>query len=82
MLSHVQLFATLGTVACRALLSMEFPRQESWNGLLSLMPGDLPGPGIEPMSLASPALAVGFFTTEPPGKPKVDLQCVNFRHTE
>ena len=27
---------------------------------------DLPGPGIEP---ASPALAGGFFTTEPPGKP-------------
>ena len=31
-------------------------------------PGDLPDPGIEPMSLASPALAGGFFTTEPPGK--------------
>ena len=73
MLSHVQLFATLGTVACRALRSMEFPRQESWSGLLFLMPGDLPGPGIKPMSLASPALVVGFFTTEPPGKPKVDL---------
>ena len=28
-------------------------------------PGDLPNPGIEP---ASPALADGFFTTEPPGK--------------
>ena len=27
---------------------------------------DLPGPGIEPMS---PALAGGFFTAEPPGKP-------------
>ena len=25
-------------------------------------PGDLPNPGIEPMSLVSPALAVGFFT--------------------
>ena len=29
-------------------------------------PGDLPDRGIEP---ASPALAGGFFTTEPPGKP-------------
>ena len=29
--------------------------------------GDLPDPGIEPASLA---LAGGFFTTEPPGKPK------------
>ena len=27
---------------------------------------DLPGPGIEPVS---PALAGGFFTSEPPGKP-------------
>ena len=30
-------------------------------------PGDLPRPGIEP---ASPALAGGFFTTRPPGKPE------------
>ena len=32
-------------------------------------PGDLPNPGIEPMSLVSPVLAGRFFTTEPPGKP-------------
>ena len=32
-------------------------------------PRDLPDPGIEPMSPASPALAGRFFTTEPPGKP-------------
>ena len=31
--------------------------------------GDLPNPGMEPASLASPALAGGFFTTVPPGKP-------------
>ena len=30
-------------------------------------PGDLPDPGIEPMS---PALAGRFFTTEPPGNPQ------------
>ena len=30
--------------------------------------GGLPNPGIQPMSPASPALAGGFFTTEPPGK--------------
>ena len=35
-----------------------------------LSPGDLPDPGIEPVSLGSAALAGGFFTTEPPGKPK------------
>ena len=34
-------------------------------------PGDLPDPGIEPMSQASLAFARGFFTTEPPGKPYV-----------
>ena len=32
-------------------------------------PGDLPDPRIEPMSLTSPTLAGGFFTTMPPGKP-------------
>ena len=32
-------------------------------------PGDLPGSGIKPESPVSPALAGGFFTTEPPGKP-------------
>ena len=34
-------------------------------------PGDLPNSGIE---LASPALAGGFFTTEPSGKPAADLE--------
>jgi len=48
---------------------MEFSRQEYWSGLLCPPPGDLPDPGIKPMSPASPALAGGFFTTEPPGKP-------------
>ena len=32
-------------------------------------PGGLPNPGIKPTSPASPALADGFFTTEPPRKP-------------
>ena len=44
---------------------MEFFRQEYWSGLPFPSPGDLPNPGIEPMS---PALAGRFFTTEPPGK--------------
>ena len=70
MFSRVQLFATLWAVACQAPLSMEFSRQEYWSGLPCLPPGDLPNPGIDPMSLVSPALAGGFFTTELPGKPK------------
>jgi len=46
---------------------MEFSRQEHWSGLPFPPLGDLSSdPGIEP---ATPALAGGFFTTEPPGKP-------------
>ena len=48
-LSYVQLFATL--LACQALLSMEFPRQEYWSGLPFPPPGDLPDPGTKPESL-------------------------------
>ena len=65
--SCVQLFATLWTVAHQAPLSMGFPRQEHWSGLPCSPPGDLPNPGTEN---ASPALADGFFTTEPQGKPR------------
>ena len=43
---------------------MRFSRQEYWSGLQFLSPGDLPDPGIEPMSLMSPALAAEFFTTD------------------
>ena len=51
--------------ANQAPLSMVFSRQEYWNGLPFLTPGDLPHPGIEPVS---PALAGWFFTAEPAGK--------------
>ena len=34
-------------------------------------PGYLPNPGTEPVSLASPALPGGFFTTVPPRKPYI-----------
>ena len=69
MLSHARLFETLCTVAYQTALFMEFSRQEYWKWLPFPNPGDLPDPGIEPVSLASPELAVGFFTTTPPGKP-------------
>ena len=62
-LSHIWLFATPWTVAHQAPLSMGFTRQEYWSRLPFPPPGDLPDPGIEPRS---PALAGGFFTTEPP----------------
>ena len=38
--------------------------------LLFSPPGDLPNPGIEAISPASPALAGGFFTAVPPGNPR------------
>ena len=62
-LSHVQLFATLWTAALQAPLSTGFSRQEYWSELSCPPLGDLPDPGIEPMSLTSSALAGGFFTT-------------------
>ena len=58
-------FTAPRTLARQASLSMGFPRQEYWSGLPFPSPGDLPNPGIEPIS---PALAGGFFTTEPSGK--------------
>ena len=54
---------TLWTVACWDALSMGFSRQEHWSELPCLPPGDLPNPGVEPMSLMSPALVGGLFTT-------------------
>ena len=51
-LSHVWLFATPWTVAHQAPPSMGFSRQEYWSGLPFPSPGDLPNPGMEPVSLA------------------------------
>ena len=71
---HIRFFCNPWTVAHQDPLSMGFPRQEYWSGLPFPTPGDLPNPGIEPTSLASSALAGGFFTTEPPGKPPECLE--------
>ena len=65
-LSCVQLFVTPWTVACQALLSVKFSRQEYCSGLPFPPSGDLPDSGIEPASLVPPALAGRFFTTGPP----------------
>ena len=61
------------TVAHQSPLAIGFPRQEYWSGLPFSPPGNLPDPEIKP---GSPALAPGFFTTEPPGKPHVHIYCV------
>ena len=52
-LSFVWLFATPWTVAHQTPLSMGFPRQEYWSGLTFPSPGDLPDPGIKPLSPAA-----------------------------
>ena len=63
-------FTPAWTVAYQAPLSMGFYRQDSWSGLPFPSPGALPDSRTEP---ASPALAGGFFSSEPPGKPCVVL---------
>ena len=52
-LSRAQLFATPSAMAYQAPLSMGFPGQEYWNGLLFPPPGDLPDSGMEPTSVES-----------------------------
>ena len=66
LLTHVRLFTT----------PMDYsPPGSSIHGILQTRilpfpsPGDLPDPGIEPVSVASPVLAGRFFTTAPTGKP-------------
>ena len=66
----VQLFETSWTVALQAPPSVGFSRQEYSSGLPVPSPGDLPDPGIEPRS---PELQADALTSEPPGKPRVEV---------
>ena len=70
--------ATTWTVASQVPMSMGFSRQEYQSGLPFPFPGDLPDPGIEPMSLA---LAGEFFTTKPPGKPLKNGSLSKYYHS-
>ena len=70
LLSCVQLFAALWTVAHQAPPSMGFSRQEYWSGLPFPFPGDLPDPGIEPRSSALQADALPL---EPSGKASISM---------
>ena len=78
---HLSFFflAALGLHCClrfslvagsRALLVAEHSLSSSAWALLLHSMWDPPGPGTAPMS---PALAGGFFTTEPPGNPRVSI---------
>ena len=59
------------TVAHQAPLSMGFPKQKYWSGLLFPSPGDLLNPGIEP---ASPELQVDYLPLNHLGSPKLHSQ--------
>ena len=67
----------LWSIAHQAPLSMGFSLQEYWSGLPCPSPGDLPNPG---MKSESPALAGGFFITEPPGNSSVSQRISDFLH--
>ena len=78
-LSRVQLFATLWTVAYQASPSMGFSKQEYWSGLLCPLSGDLPDPGIEPMS---PALQSDSLPLSHWGSPCVSVYvCCNVKYS-
>ena len=68
-LSSQRLFVTLWITACQSPLSMGFFRQEYWRGLPFPPPGDLPDPGIEPMSPEPPVLQADSLPVELSGKP-------------
>ena len=55
-----------------APLSMGFSRQEYWSGWPCPPLGDLPVPGIRPISLVSPALQEDPLPAEPAGKPPIN----------
>ena len=68
--SCIQLFVTLWSVACQAPLSTGFSKQEYWSGLPCLLPGGLPDPGIETVSIYVSCIAGDSLPNEPPGKPR------------
>ena len=67
LVSCIRLFTTPWIVSCLAPLPMDFSRQKYWSGLPFPTPGDLPDPGIKPIS---PALQADSLLSEPPGNYK------------
>ena len=75
--SRVWLFETPWTIARQTLLSRGFCRQEYWSGLLCCPPGDLPNPGIEPVSLDCLLhWQAGSWPLAPSGKPWILLTSI------
>ena len=71
--SHVQLFATLWTIAHQAPPSVGIFPEGIMEGLSCPSPGDLPYSGIKPTSFMSPELVGGLFTTNATGKPWANI---------
>ena len=71
-LLHCRQIFYFWTTREEAPLSMEFSWQEYWNGLPCPPPGDLPNPGVEPISLSSPTLQVEYL---PWGPEEADHYC-------
>ena len=75
--SHIWLFTTLWTIGHQAPLSIGVPRQEYWSGLPFPSPGDLPNPGIKPISPVSPDLAGRFLPLRSAIRECLKLQSVS-----
>ena len=75
--SHVPLSVTPWTVGHQASLSMGFSRQEYSSGLPFPPPGDLPDPGIEPMSPPFPALQADSLPLINRGSPQLSSYLLN-----
>ena len=69
LVSCVQLFATLWTVAHQTPLSVGFSRQEYWSELPFPPPGDLSDPGVDPVSPMFPVMQVDSLMLSQEGKP-------------
>ena len=67
-------FVTPWTIACQVPLSMGFPRQEYWSELPFTSPGDLPNPGIKPIS---PAWQVDSLPMSHQGSLHIDATCLS-----
>ena len=77
LLSHVLLFSTPWTVAHQAPVSIGFPRQGYWSRLPFPSPGDLPNPGIEPVSLCLLHWQVDSLALAPAEKPSSLIRIKN-----
>ena len=65
----------------QAPLSMEFSRQEYWNGLPFPSPGDLSNTGSNPHLLSLLHWPSGYLSLAPPGKPSHSLRSLKLKYS-